>query len=106
MKSSTLRLVGRILLLIVSTAILTMGDAQADAPKKPLNKAKASADFIFDKADVTTQSTLLEDPLAYDADIAIHGTKQWHAWLKFTGKQGDRVWVGSRRDEKCSGKFP
>ena len=63
-----------------------------------------SPNFVYDHADHTVPSTLLENPLLYDADILIHNQSTWLAWLEFTPGKGDQIWVGQRQGDNWQSK--
>ncbi|MBW3600290.1 MAG: hypothetical protein KY475_23860, partial [Planctomycetes bacterium] len=56
------------------------------------------ADFVYDPAGHAVASTVLEDAMWYDADVAASDGAVWYAWLEFTSGKGDRVWVGRREN--------
>ena len=54
--------------------------------------------FVYDATDEVRAATVLGDPNRYDADVVSTDEGLLLAWLEFVPGEGDRVWVGLRRN--------
>jgi hypothetical protein len=75
------------------------GHDHGDDPAQP------PADFNYDPADVTVESTVFENRNWYDADVASVDGRLWYAWLEFMPGKGDQVWVGLRAGDQDGEKW-
>ena len=53
--------------------------------------------FLYDAADRTLASTMLQGQECYDADVASDGDRLWIVWLEFMPDEGDQLWIISRQ---------
>ena len=66
------------------------------AAKTPKAEKNSEPWFLFDQADETVSTTLLENPLFYDAAVASSAEGLWVSWLEFQPGKGDQLWIGLR----------
>ncbi|MEX1095246.1 MAG: DUF3604 domain-containing protein [Planctomycetales bacterium] len=65
------------------------------AKGEPQHPPEGQPDFFYDRADESIEGTLFDGPNRYDTDVLSADGKLWYAWLEFTPRDGDKVWVGT-----------
>ena len=74
------------LILSCLLSVVPWGDAHGQA-----------RNFLYDAADQTLTSTMLQGQECYDPDVAADDGQLWITWLRFVPGEGDQIWIGHRQ---------